>query len=417
MSKLIHSFRSKHLVPMILMVLVAFLTNVNAMDFSWSSSGNVKLILRMEGDIQRGDFEKFRVFMQKEYSDYIKGTRMVLLSSNGGDIVETLKIARILRAMYATVLVSDTGKCASSCFFLYLSGIERPITGAIGIHRPYFDRSYFAGLSLEEAKKKQSELTEAVNAFLEEYSVPKGLIEVMNRTSSTEIYWLNPSEIASLGQRPAWYEEFLIAKCGYDKSLEDKANDDQALMKLFLENDMKVRDCEKLFLEEEFRKLRALLENWTRYKLDGADISLELPGPPVLRVPDNVADTKRDVTNQIDSKVYSFAIGYNTIIVVIGREKANKGLAPVVRNRAEETMLSLKRQVPDATFEITVVSKNKVKLSGKMRSLDVNSCYLIRNSAAVDMSLSVLIITEQQDRDWVKRIMNSVIVNGINDCK
>lgn len=418
MLKLINSFRVKHIVPLIFIVLVAFLTNVSAMDFSWESSGDVKLMLKMEGDIQRGDFEKFRAFMQQNYNAYINGTRMVLLSSNGGDVVETLKIARILRAMYAEVLVSAKGKCASSCFFLYISGIKRASTDAVGIHRPYFDRSYFAGLPLEDAKKKQSELAQAVNAFLDENSVPRALIEVMNRTSSTEIYWLNPGEVDSLGQRPAWYEEFLIAKCGYDKSLEKGANEDESLMEAFLENHVKVRDCEDSFLKEEFRKLRALLENWTRYSLDGNNISLELPWPAILQpASDAVADNK-SVADSKPSRAYRLAAGYNQIIVVVGQEKGNKGLASMARNRAEETMLSLKRLAPDSKIEITAVSKSKARLSGEMRSLDVNGCYLSPNGAQEDKSLAVLIITDKRDRDWVKRIMNSIIVNGIsNDCK
>lgn len=416
MLKLINSFRAKNIIPLIFIVLVAFLTNVSAMDFSWESSGDVKLMLKMEGDIQRGDFEKFRAFMQQNYNAYINGTRMVILSSNGGDIVETLRIATILRAMYAEVLVSK-GKCASSCFFLYISGIKRPIMGDVGIHRPYFDRSYFAGLPLEDAKKKQSELARAVNAFLEENSVPRALIEVMNRTSSTEIYWLSPGEVDSLGLRPAWYEEFLIAKCGYDKSLESKANDDESLMMTFLENDTKVRNCEQSFLQEEFRKLRALLENWTRYGLDGNN-SLELPWPAVLQPASNAVADNKSVADPKPSRVYRLTAGNNQIIVVIGQEKGNKGLTSTARNQAEETMLSLKRLAPDAKLDVTVVSKSKARLSGEIRSLDVNGCYLSPSGAQDDKSLAVLIITDKRDRDWVKRIMNSVIVNGIgSDCK
>lgn len=244
------------------LICIAIAQPVSAMDFSWSGSGNAKLILQMKGDVNAGDYEKFRKFMLDNLDEYSKGTRIVSLASNGGDVVETLKIAKLLRAMYATVVLSDA-PCASSCFFLYISAINRASHGKIGIHRVYFDRSYFAGLSLKDAERSQAELTKSVNALLEDNSVPRYLIETMNRTSSSEIHWLSDKEIGDLGERPAWYEEFLIAKCGYDKGAGERYNEhpeNPELERAWLANFTKVQPCEEKFLATELEKLSALLQ-------------------------------------------------------------------------------------------------------------------------------------------------------------
>lgn len=169
---------------------------VTAMDFSWvttpaTSETSEGYYLLMNGDINDGDYEKFRSFVQKNLTKYGRN-RFVHLSSNGGNLIEALKISGLLRSMYPTITVDD-GKCASSCFFLYLSGSTRYARSSlsIGIHRAYFDPKYFAGLKPEAARAKQSELTKIVSTILDNNGVPQYLKDKMNQTSSNDIYWLS----------------------------------------------------------------------------------------------------------------------------------------------------------------------------------------------------------------------------------
>lgn len=192
-----------------------------AMEFIWvvtpatheTSTGYHVL---MSGTIKQGDYAKLRLFVRRSLERY-KSHRFVTLDSNGGNLVEALKIARLLRSMYPSISVKD-GKCASSCLYLYLSGATRfSSPESIGIHRAYFDPAYFSGLKIEEARQKQIELTSLLNAILDENGVSQDLKDKMNRTSSMDVYWLSKTEIRSLGMHPAWYEEWLIAKCDYGK--------------------------------------------------------------------------------------------------------------------------------------------------------------------------------------------------------
>lgn len=190
-----------------------------SMEFRWGAVDEAKAdpkaskqsVIYANGAIQSGDFDRLRALLRKDFEVYIKSSRTVRITSNGGDIVEAIKIGGLLKEMYAEVVVD--GDCASACFLLYVSAVERKSFGRVGIHRPYFEPRYFAGLRPADAEKKHLELTDALNRFLEKSDVPRSLIDKMNSTSSKEIYWLSEKDIEDVGRYPSWFEEFLLAKC------------------------------------------------------------------------------------------------------------------------------------------------------------------------------------------------------------
>lgn len=92
--------------------------------------------------------------------------------------------------------------------------------------------------SQAEALQKAA-LTQA-RTFLEGLNVPTNLIDKMFQLASTEVYWLSGSEVeVQLGRRPPWYEQFLIARCGFKKSLEADyfATNNPSLLKQLIEVD------------------------------------------------------------------------------------------------------------------------------------------------------------------------------------
>jgi hypothetical protein len=88
-----------------------------ASDFSWSfsSENEASSKLLLTGEIRPGDYERFRAFMRVNLDRYKKQDRVVLVESEGGDVSEAIKIAGLLKAMYARVWVPKI--CASACFF------------------------------------------------------------------------------------------------------------------------------------------------------------------------------------------------------------------------------------------------------------------------------------------------------------
>lgn len=111
-----------------------------------------------------------------------------------------------------------------------------------------------------QAEVLQKDALRLARSYLEELQVPFGLIDAMIQRASTEVHWLSRYEIdEQLGRRPPWYEQFLIGRCGLDKTLERRyfATGDRAL----LDHLLKVDECGRRLSKPEAESfLRAQLK-------------------------------------------------------------------------------------------------------------------------------------------------------------
>lgn len=192
-----------------------------ALDFKYTYSTDLNGSQYIErfvinGTIQRGDYTRFLSFIRRDPDAFYLGVNDVNLSSPGGDLAEALKIADVLKGTFAHI-ISDK-PCISACFFMFLSATTHAATpNVLGLHRPYFDPVYFSQLTPSQAEAQQSRLLAQARKILEANSVPQYLIEAMFSKSSSEVYWLNSEDLYRLGERPAWFEELIIARCNWDK--------------------------------------------------------------------------------------------------------------------------------------------------------------------------------------------------------
>ncbi len=178
--------------------------NVNAMDFHQLGG-----TFTMQGEIEKDDWINFMISL----ASWDDPPTVFHISSKGGDLDEAMKIGRIIRNSEIPVWTGD--ECFSACVFIYASGVERYARGKIGLHRPYFDKEYFANLTSIEAKRKYDELKQESIAYLKELEVAQSLIDRMFQTGSTEVDILEADEANKLfGTRSPFYEEWLTAKCG-----------------------------------------------------------------------------------------------------------------------------------------------------------------------------------------------------------
>jgi hypothetical protein len=198
------------------------------MDFSltqvsrWGRSGDEVFVL-MKGEIVPGDYSRLLEFAVNNNVNLAQ--RTFLLASPGGDVSEALKIGQLLKSLYATVGVGPaTGQCASACFIIFASAVRRLATGGmVGIHRPFVHPDRLRSLSPSAAESLETGALLDAEKYLHELRVPTSLVEEMFEQASTEVHWLTERELAlQLGQRPPWYKEFLIARCGLDKSAETR---------------------------------------------------------------------------------------------------------------------------------------------------------------------------------------------------
>ncbi len=210
-----------------------------AAEISYEGETNALWII---GQIERGDANKFREAVSTPPRKESPIT--VRLASSGGDVFEAINIGRQLRELFIPAFEStnsmngkcwstlsftareleergsDSCGCHSSCFVIWAGSPYR--TGGpyeeggpdgIGIHRPRFDSTYFAGLSAAEAETEYKRLTGLVMQYLKEMGIPDELAEKMFSISSGDIYLLSDSEIESLKSPPA-IAEWLASKCG-----------------------------------------------------------------------------------------------------------------------------------------------------------------------------------------------------------
>ena len=162
--------------------LLAYLTSVHSAEFSKPNDNG---IVHMTGEIHRGDAEK----LVKIFTTTPAITALVL-NSPGGDLLEALKISRLVHEGQIAVLVLSPGICASACFFIFIEGASRlavgsdslPITklGKVGLHRPYFPNPSAS----EKHLQQQFELMSKVKSYLDRKLIPSRLTDQGLRTRS-----------------------------------------------------------------------------------------------------------------------------------------------------------------------------------------------------------------------------------------
>lgn len=227
----------KNLISFLLFGFITLCCDTNA--FSATISITDVSQLALTGRIVPGDAERVIEKLIEINSDYtLSLPSLMYLNSNGGDVREALRISKLVKVLFMSTSVLKQVKitseaiinnkssviCASSCFFIYLSGLSRAAngidsqsiksTGLVGVHRPYFQKPAGGPSSA----KNQDALMNEVTSYLQTERVPQSIIDIMMSHASNDIYWLTTADLNLLGEYKASYEEELIAKCNFNAS-------------------------------------------------------------------------------------------------------------------------------------------------------------------------------------------------------
>lgn len=209
------------LITALAVILVCMPKQVSAIDIS--ENPDKQNALNLSGEIKPKDAEKL--------AGYFKNSnlpKMLFIDSPGGDLIEALRMADIIRLLHLQVAIPKGRNCLSACFLLYLAGSGRTAAGTtegirdsrmpvgfVGLHRPYI-RSID---STEQSQSAQSNAMKKVSKYLEDQLVPRRLIDMMMSRPSNDIYWLTDEDINELGDYTPAQEELYISKCDYDRRL------------------------------------------------------------------------------------------------------------------------------------------------------------------------------------------------------
>jgi hypothetical protein len=176
--------------------------------------------LVISGEIVPGDYDHLLSKILDDPNRFLAENK-IILASDGGDVAEALKIAKLVKSLFSEVMVGPlTGRCASACFFIYAAANQRETDGErlIGINRPYLVDSETA--SRPDVAGAENRALTKVRAFLQENAVPSYLVDEMFRRAADEVYWLSEDDQKNLGHKSPAFKQYLHAECAWDEGLE-----------------------------------------------------------------------------------------------------------------------------------------------------------------------------------------------------
>jgi hypothetical protein len=178
--------------------------------------------LVISGEIIPGDSDRLLSRILDDENHFLMQNK-IMLASDGGDVAEALKIAKLVKSLYTQVIVGPlTGRCVSACFFIYAAAGRREADGErlIGINRPYIADAQLAPVSPSDAALVENGALLPVRAFLQDNAVPVYLVDEMFRHASDDAYWLSAEDVKSLGYRSRSFNQLLLAKCAWDDTFD-----------------------------------------------------------------------------------------------------------------------------------------------------------------------------------------------------
>lgn len=177
--------------------------------------------LVLSGEITPGDYDRLLAKISEDQTRFL-GQNKLILASDGGDVSEAIKIAKLVRSLYTQVVVGPlTGKCAGPCFLIYTAANQRGTDGQrlLGMSRPYLADAESATLPPAEVALRQDALAMQAQAFLQENAVPADLVKEMLERLPSDVYWLSESDEVNLGVMSPSFVQLLTNKCAWDDNI------------------------------------------------------------------------------------------------------------------------------------------------------------------------------------------------------
>tara|TARA_B110001452_G_scaffold237162_1_gene216848 strand:+ start:108 stop:929 length:822 start_codon:yes stop_codon:yes gene_type:complete len=191
----------------LIFLLVIFSVMAHSMNVEPSGLGD-GYVLILKGKIEKNDLNRVKkIIKDKGYPE------LTFITSSGGDVEEALQIGKYFNKAFIEINTID--QCDSACFFLWAGAYKRETIVSFGLHRPYFDKSYFSGLSADQAKKKYKTLSKMVRDYLLEMHVPVSFIDTMMSIDSENIWYVHEEQLlGKISKYAPAQREWILSKCG-----------------------------------------------------------------------------------------------------------------------------------------------------------------------------------------------------------
>jgi hypothetical protein len=172
--------------------LLSSASSTNAADLTSSALKDGRIVIALSGDIAEGDTDSFKAAI-KTANDAGKLVSSVRLNSPGGNLLEGVQLAEVVKFAKMATNVGQGATCASACFLIFAAGETKfaNYTAQIGVH----------GASDETGREttQSGAATVSMARIAKELGVPAAIIGRMVVTPPNEMVWLSPADLQSMG--------------------------------------------------------------------------------------------------------------------------------------------------------------------------------------------------------------------------
>jgi hypothetical protein len=160
--------------------------------------------LAIDGKIEKGDSQKLDSEIMRVKDYFLKNRNMnarvsgILFNSPGGDLLEAMKIGRIIRREMMSTHVPEDSSCYSACVVGFVAGVTRWPVGQLGIHS-FYSKDFIGYENFENQSTKYNEISLRLEDYLKEMRIPVALLDEMKKVPHYNNRVLNFDEMVSLG--------------------------------------------------------------------------------------------------------------------------------------------------------------------------------------------------------------------------
>lgn len=179
-----------------------------------------KARIDLVGEIVPGDARAFRAEIQKA-NDANRLVATVRLNSAGGNLLESVEIAEMVRKGRIATSVLSNAQCASACFVIFAAGQEKYASyqAQIGVH----------GASDETGRETtySNAATVGMARVAKELGVPAGIIGKMVVTPPDKMVWLTVDDLRSMETKMFGKPDQLASEESPSRQSQLPSNDQQ----------------------------------------------------------------------------------------------------------------------------------------------------------------------------------------------
>ncbi len=151
-----------------------------------------RVVISVSDEIAEGDTDAFKALI-KSANDAGKFVSSVRLDSPGGNLLEGVQLAEVVKFAKMATNVGQGATCASACFLIFAAGETKfaNYTAKIGVH----------GASDETGREttQSGAATVSMARIAKELGVPAAIIGRMVVTPPDEMVWVSPADLQSMG--------------------------------------------------------------------------------------------------------------------------------------------------------------------------------------------------------------------------